>query len=72
MRRLKILKIYFVLWIFLFFLVYSNFESAYTFFMATVTFNVAIVTVLSIGLIIIISAAFQLTMLTGTFAILII
>ena len=70
MRRLKILKIYFVLWIFLFFLVYSNFDTASTFFMATITFNVAIVTVLSIGLIIIISAAFQLTMLTGTFAIL--
>jgi len=70
MRRLKILKIYFVLWIFLFFLVYSNFDTASTFFMATITFNVAIVTVLSIGLIIIINAAFQLTMLTGTFAIL--
>lgn len=70
MRRLKILKIYFVLWIFLFFIVYANFDTAYTFFMATITFNVAIVTVLGIGLIIIINAAFQLTMLTGTFAIL--
>ena len=70
MRRLKILKIYFVLWIFLFFLVYSNFDTASTFFMATITFNVAIVTVLAIGLIIILNAAFQLTMLTGTFAIL--
>ena len=70
MRRLKILKIYFVLWIFLFFIVYANFDTAVTFFMATLTFNVAIVTVLGIGLIIIISAAFQLTMLTGTFAIL--
>jgi len=69
-RRLKILKIYFVLWIFLFFIVYANFDTAVTFFMATLTFNVAIVTVLGIGLIIIISAAFQLTMLTGTFAIL--
>lgn len=55
---------------FLFFLVYANFDTAYTFFMATITFNVAIVTVLGIGLIIILSAAFQLTMLTGTFAIL--
>jgi hypothetical protein len=70
MRRLRILKIYVVLWLFLFFLVYSNFDAASTFFMATVAFNVAIVTVLCIGLIIIISAAFQLTMLTGTFAIL--
>jgi len=69
-RRLKIIKIYFVLFMFLFFLVYANFDTAYTFFMATITFNVAIVTVLAIGLIIILSAAFQLTMLTGTFAIL--
>ena len=42
MRRLKILKIYFVLWLFLFFLVYSNFDAASTFFMATVAFNEAI------------------------------
>jgi len=69
-RRLKILKIYFVLWIFLAFLIYSNFDTAVTFFMATITFNVAIVTVLGIGLVIIFSAAFQLSMLTGTFAIL--
>jgi hypothetical protein len=38
--------------------------------MATLTFNVAIVTVLAIGLVVIIGAAFKLTMLTGTFAIL--
>jgi hypothetical protein len=50
--------------------VYANFDTAATFFMATITFNVAIVTVLAIGLIIILSAAFQLTMLTGTFGIL--
>ncbi|MCD4758284.1 MAG: hypothetical protein K8R39_08435 [Arcobacteraceae bacterium] len=70
MRRLKILKIYFVLFMFLFFLIYANFDTAYTFFMATITFNVAIVTVLGIGLIIVLSAAFQLTMLTGTFGVL--
>ena len=70
MRRLKILKIYFVLFMFLFFLIYANFDTAATFFMATITFNIAIVTVLGIGLIIILSAAFQLTMLTGTFGIL--
>jgi len=55
---------------FLFFLIYANFDTAATFFMATITFNIAIVTVLGIGLIIILSAAFQLTMLTGTFGIL--
>lgn len=70
MRRLKILKIYTVLWMFLIFLVYANFDTVANFFMATLTFNVAIVTVLGIGLIVIINAAFKLTMLTGTFAIL--
>jgi hypothetical protein len=70
MRRLKIFKIYFVLWIFLSFLIYANFDQAYTFFMATVTFNVAVVTVLGIGLIVIFNAALKLTMLTGTFGIL--
>ena len=70
MRRLKILKIYTVLWMFLIFLVYANVDTVVNFFMATLTFNVAVVTVLGIGLIVIINAAFKLTMLTGTFAIL--
>jgi len=69
-RRLKILKIYTVLWMFLIFLVYANVDTVVNFFMATLTFNVAVVTVLGIGLIVIINAAFKLTMLTGTFAIL--
>lgn len=70
MRRLKILKIYTVLWLFLFFLVYANFDQVANFFMATLSFNIAIITILAIGLIVIINAAFKLTMLTGTFAIL--
>lgn len=55
---------------FIFFLVYANFEVAATFFMATLTFNVAVVTVLGIGLIVALNSAFKLTMLAGTFAIL--
>jgi hypothetical protein len=55
---------------FLIFLVYANFDILSNFFMATLTFNVAILTVLAIGLVVIIGAAFKLTMLTGTFAIL--
>lgn len=55
---------------FIAFVVYANLDTAVTFFMATLTFNVAIVTVLGIGLVIILGAAFKLTMLTGTFAIL--
>lgn len=70
MRRLKILKIYFVLWMFIFFLLYANFDVAATYFMATLTFNVAVVTVLGIGLIVALNSAFKLTMLAGTFAIL--
>jgi hypothetical protein len=70
MRRLKILKIYFIFWLFLIFLIYANFEKVYTFFMATLTFNLAVVTVLVIGIIIVLSSALRLTMLTGTFAIL--
>lgn len=69
MRRLKILKIYFILWLFIFFLVFANLKSFVTFFMATLTFNVAIVTLLAIGVLIVYQAAFRLTMLAGTFGI---
>ncbi len=68
MKRLKIFKIYFILWLFIFFLVYANFTKVYTFFMATITFNSAVLTILFIGLIVILGAGLQLTMLTGTFA----
>ncbi len=68
MKRLKIFKIYFILWLFIFFLVYANFAQVYTFFMATITFNSAVLTILFIGLVVILGAALHLTMLTGTFA----
>ncbi len=70
MRRLKILKIYFIFWLFIFFLVFSNFDSFITFFMATLTFNIAVLTILGIGMVIVYHAAFRLTMLAGTFGIL--
>jgi biopolymer transport protein ExbB/TolQ len=69
MRRLKILKIYFVLWLFIFFLVFANFKMIVTFFMSTLTFNIAVLTILAIGMIIVYHAAFRLTMLAGTFGI---
>jgi len=69
-RRLKILKIYLVLWLFIFFLVYANFDQVANFCMATLTFNDAIITSLGIRLVVVDNAAFKLTMLTGTFAIL--
>jgi len=53
MRRLKILKIYFVFWLFIFFLVFANFKMFISFFMATLTFNIAVLTVLAIGMVIV-------------------
>jgi biopolymer transport protein ExbB/TolQ len=70
MRRLKILKIYFVFWLFIFFLVFANFKMFITFFMSTLTFNIAVLTTLAIGMVIVYHAAFRLTMLAGTFGIL--
>ncbi len=69
MRRLKILKIYGVLWLFIFFIVYSNFSDLYDFFFTTVTFNVAVLTSFAIGLVVILKASIELVMLTGTFGV---
>jgi len=70
MRRIIILKIYFIFWLFIFFLVFSNLDSFISFFMATLTFNIAVLTILAIGMIIVYHSAFRLTMLAGTFGIL--
>ncbi|WP_419769941.1 MAG: hypothetical protein ACNI3C_11470 [Candidatus Marinarcus sp.] len=70
MRRIKILKVYFIFWLFIFFLVFANFKMFISFFMATLTFNIAVLTVLAIGMVIVYHAAFRLTMLAGTFGIL--
>lgn len=70
MRRIKILKIYFIFILFIVFLVFSNIQLIKTFFMATLTFNIAILTMFSIGLLILYQAAIKLTMLSGTFGIL--
>lgn len=70
MRRIKILKIYFIFILFLVFLIFSNLKLITSFFMATLTFNVAILTIFSIGLLILYQAAIKLTMLSGTFGIL--
>ena len=70
MRRIKILKIYFIFLLFILFLIFSNISLITTFFMATLTFNIAILTIFSIGLLILYQAAIKLTMLSGTFGIL--
>jgi len=70
MKRLKIMKAYAVLWLFIYFLVYTNAEAMATFFFATLTFNLAVLTVLVIGIIVIMRSSINLVMLAGTFGIL--
>lgn len=70
MKRLKIMKAYAVLWLFIYFLVVSNWEAMSTFFFATLTFNLAVLTVLTIGIIVIMRSSINLVMLAGTFGIL--
>ena len=67
MKRLKIMKAYAVLWLFIYFLVNSNLEAMQTFFFATLTFNLAVLTILTIGIIVIMKASISLVMLAGTF-----
>lgn len=69
MRRLRILKVYGILWLFIFFVVYSNLALIYDFFITTLTFNIAVLTTMFVGIIIIIRATMELVMLTGTFAV---
>lgn len=70
MKRLKIMKAYAVLWLFIYFLIQSNIEQLTTFFFATLTFNLAVLTVLVIGIIVIMNSSINLVMLAGTFGIL--
>jgi len=70
MKRLKIMKAYAVLWLFIYFLVNSNIEAMTVFFFATLTFNLAVLTVLVIGIIVIMRSSVNLVMLAGTFGIL--
>ena len=70
MKRLKIMKAYAVLWLFIYFLVNSNLEAMKVFFFATLTFNLAVLTVLIIGIIVIMRSSINLVMLAGTFGIL--
>ena len=67
MKRLRIMKSYAVLWLFIYFLVYSNIETIQVFFFATLTFNLAVLTILTIGVIMLMKASTSLVMLAGTF-----
>ncbi len=67
MKRLRIMKSYAVLWLFIYFLVYSNLATIKVFFFATLTFNLAVLTILTIGIIMLMKASTSLVMLAGTF-----
>jgi hypothetical protein len=69
-KRLKIFKAYFVLWLFVYFIAISNLETFKLYFLSTLTFNIAIVALLAIGTFMIFKAAKDLTMVTGTFGVL--
>ncbi len=69
MKRLKIFKAYFVLWLFVYFIAITNIETFKLYFMSTLTFNIAIVAILSIGTFMLLKAAKDLTMVAGTFGV---
>ena len=70
MRRIKILKIFFVVMLFIIFILFANFSLIKTFFIATLTFNIPIFTIFLLALMVIYQSAIRLTMLAGTFGIL--
>lgn len=70
MRRTKTLKLYFVVLLFIVFLIYSAFAKIKMFFMATLDFNIPIISLFTIGLFVLYQGAIKLTMLSGTFGIL--
>ena len=70
MRRLKILKIFFIFMLFIIFMISANAETVIKYFSATLTFNIGILTIFTIGVIIVMQSAMRLTMLAGTFGVL--
>ncbi len=70
MKRLKIFKAFFVLWLFVYFIAVSNLETFKLYFLSTLTFNITIVALLAIGSFMLFKAAKDLTMVAGTFGVL--
>lgn len=67
MKRIKVLKAYFITWLFIFYVVYANLELLSTFFMATVVFSSAILGLLAVGTLYQIISGYDIMMLGGTF-----
>ncbi len=70
MRRVKVLKLFFIFMLLISFLVISNLDSIILYGSATIIFSSAVATILAIGIIVIVQSAMKLTMLAGTFGML--
>jgi hypothetical protein len=70
MRRLKLLKIYFIFSLFILFVIIANKDSVVSSFLATITFNSGILSIFLIGFVVILQSSIRLTMLAGTFGVL--
>jgi len=70
MRRLKLLKIYFIFSLFIVFVIIANHDSVVSSFLATITFNSGILAIFLIGFVVIMQSSIRLTMLAGTFGVL--
>lgn len=67
MKRIRILKVYFVVWLFIGYIVYSNWDTFVIFFTATLAFNSATLVLMAIGSVFAVGAGINLVMLGGTF-----
>ena len=70
MKRIKIFKAYFIIWLFVYFIAVANWDTFVTYFTSTLTFNIAIVSLLSIGTFMLLRAAKEIVMMAGTFGVL--
>ena len=67
MKRIKVLKAYLIIWLFILYIVYTNAALLSVFFMATVIFSTAIVGLLIVGTLYQIVSGYDIMMLGGTF-----
>lgn len=67
MKRIKVLKAYFIIWLFILYVVYINADLLGIFFMATVIFSTSIVGLLAVGTLYQLVSGLDILMLGGTF-----
>lgn len=67
MKRIKVLKAYFIIWLFILYVVYVNSDLLGIFFMATVIFSTSIVGLLAVGTLYQLVSGLDILMLGGTF-----